>query len=55
MKFNSASPFFSKEEIKKIILEIKDLLSGKGLLMRKDHWLVNLKNYFLIILDLNME
>ena len=34
MKFNSASPFFSKEEIKKIILEIKDLLSGKGLLAK---------------------
>jgi len=34
MKFNSASPFFSKNEVKKIILGIKELLNGKGLLAK---------------------
>ena len=34
MKFNSASPFFSKKEIKKIIPQLKELLEGGGLLAK---------------------
>jgi len=34
MKFNTASPFFSEDEIKIIISEIKELLNGKGLLAK---------------------
>jgi len=34
MKFNSASPFFSKNEVEKIISQVKELLEGKGLLAK---------------------
>ena len=34
MKYNSASPFFSKKKIKKIIPQLKELLEGGGLLTK---------------------